>query len=163
MKLFEIDERIKSCIDDETGEVFDEETLLALQMEREDKIKAIAQWVLELKADAVAYGAQKDKFAALEKSTKNKIDRLSSFLAYALDGNKFVADDKSVAISFRKSEAIKFEDEDGFVAWATENGKNEFLTLKSPTVNKAAVKDAIKAGEVVYGAEIVQNNNIQIK
>lgn len=52
MKLYEINEAILGCIDQETGEVIDPEKLDALTMERETKLENVALWIKDLKAEA---------------------------------------------------------------------------------------------------------------
>ena len=54
MNLYDIDKAILSCVDMETGEIIDAEKLDELKMEKEQKIRNIACWVKELKAEAEA-------------------------------------------------------------------------------------------------------------
>ena len=97
MRLFEIDERLASCVkingdqavDTETGEVIDIEAVEALEMEREQKIENIGLWIKELTAQAEAIKAEKNKLAEREKSAKNKAEHLKEFLTAYLDGKKF--------------------------------------------------------------------------
>ena len=49
MKLYEINEAIENCVDTETGEILDEAALDALKIEREEKIRNIAAWIVNLK------------------------------------------------------------------------------------------------------------------
>ena len=39
----------------------------------------------------------------------------------------------------------------------------DYLTYKEPEVNKTKVKNALNAGVVLDGVELVENRNIQIK
>ena len=68
MNLYDIDKAILSCVDMETGEIIDAEKLDELKMEKEQKIRNIACWVKELKAEAEALKQQKEAFAAREKA-----------------------------------------------------------------------------------------------
>jgi hypothetical protein len=59
-------------------------------------------------------------------------------------------------ISFRKSESVEIDDESAI----------SFAYLKEKityTIDKTAIKEAIKKGEVVAGARLQVNQNIQIK
>ena len=64
MNLYDIQNEILSCcIDTETGEIIDADRLDELQMEKKTKIRNIACWIKNLKAEAAAYKAVKDAFA----------------------------------------------------------------------------------------------------
>jgi hypothetical protein len=59
-------------------------------------------------------------------------------------------------LSFRKSESVEVINEAQLLP--------EFTTTKvTTTPNKTAIKEAIKRGEVVEGAVLVTNQNLQIR
>ncbi len=153
MKLFEIDEAIMNCVDMETGEIIDSEQLDALKMEREQKIENIACWIKNLTSDAEALKAQKQAFADRQKVAENKAASLKKYLSNYLDGQKFSTD--KVAISFRKTSSVDVID----IAKIPE----QYLKYAEPTADKMAIKAAIKAGEVIAGAKIVEDKSISIK
>ena len=107
--LWQIDEEIMACIDQETGEIIDGERLDALQMERKAKLENVALWVKNLEADAAAFKAEKQAFEAREKAATNKAKGLKEWLGNALQGAKFATE--KCAVSFRKSEAVEIADE----------------------------------------------------
>ena len=43
--LYEIDEEILNCVDQETGEIIDPEKLAQLQMDFDKKVEGIALWI----------------------------------------------------------------------------------------------------------------------
>ena len=154
MNLYEIDKAILACIDPETGELIDEESLESLQMERTQKIKNVALWLKNLNASAAAYKAERDAFDERMKQAQKKAESLKRYLADALGGEKFVTDE--CAVSFRKSTAINVLDEAVIpAAYMTEK------VTRSP--DKAAIKAAIKSGIEVPGAALVDNLSVQIK
>lgn len=159
--LYEINLEIMNCIDYETGEIIDAERLNALQMERTAKLENVACWIKNLKADAEAYKAEKEAFAAREKAAKNRMESLKSWLAEALQGEKFTT--TKAAVSFRKSEAVDIVDEDKFVNWASVNGRDDLLTYSAPSVNKTAIKAALKNGLETPWATLLEKQNVQIK
>lgn len=159
--LYEIDSAILECIDLETGEILDTEKLEALQIEREEKIEKVALWYKNLLSDAEQYKKEKEVFTEREKAAKNKAESLKKWLSEALGGEKMST--SKVAISFRKSEAVEIKDEAAFIAIAARSGRDDLLTYKEPTVNKTAIKAAIKDGETFQGASLVTKQNIQIK
>ena len=159
MKLYEIDSAILDCIDMETGEVIDTERLDALQMERDAKVENVALWIKDLKAEADAIKAEKQKLAERQKSAENKAESLKKWLAYALDGQKFST--AKCAISFRNTESVEVTDEG--LQNLMRGGKDELLTYKMPEPNKTAIKQAIKDGLSVSGVQLVQNVSTIIK
>ena len=152
--LYEIDQAIMDCIDYETGEILDAERLDALQMERNSKIENVACWIKNLTADALAYKAEKEAFAEREKKALKKAEELKAWIAGALDGQKFST--WRCAVSFRKSEAVEIEDE----TLLPPELKTEKITY---TPNKTAIKEAIKAGQEIPGAQLVERMNPTIK
>ena len=153
MNLYEIDNEIMSCIDEETGEIVDVEKLDSLVMERDVKIENICLWIKNLKADSVALKAEKDNFAARQKAAENKAESLTKYISSYLNGEKYKS--ARVTVSYRKSEAVNITD--------ISQIPTEYIKLAEPQADKTAIKNAIKGGMVIPGAEIVENQNIQIK
>lgn len=153
MNLYQIDSAILDCVDMETGEVIDSEKLTALQMERDEKIQNIALWVKNLEADAKAYKEEKDSFAAKQKAAENKADSLKKYLTTYLEGQSFKS--TRVNVSFRASESVNVTD--------ISKLPEQFLKQAEPTADKAAIKKMLKDGFAIDGAELVTNQNIQIK
>ena len=161
MKLFEIDERLAACVkisddqavDAETGEVIDIEAVEALEMEREQKIENIGMWIKDLTAQSEALKSEKNKLAEREKSAKNKAERLKEFLTAYLDGKKF--ETARVAIKFRSVEFVSVPDVTAL--------PEKYWRIKPPEADKTAIKNALKAGEVIEGAELVKKQSISVK
>lgn len=153
MNLFEIEREIMSCVDMETGEIIDTEKLDQLAMERDKKIENVACWIKNLSAEAAALKEQKQVFADRQKAAEGKMESLKKYLASYLNGQKFSTE--KIAISFRKTSSVNVTD----MTLVPE----EYLKYAEPTINKTAVKDAIKAGLVVPGAEITEGQSISIK
>ena len=153
MNLYEINAESLNCIDTETGEVIDPEKLTALQMEKDQKVENVALWIKDLKAEVEALKAEKMAFADRQKAAENKIESLKKWLGETLDGQKFKS--TKVAVSFRKTESVQVSD-----IW--ELGEN-FVKYSEPTADKAAIKKAIKAGEEVKGAVLVESLSLSVK
>ena len=152
--LYEIDQEIMQCLDMETGEIIDPERLNALQMERTSKIENVALWIKNLQADANAYKAEKDAFAEREKKALAKVDSLKKWLATACDGQKF--NTWRCSVTFRKSERVEVLDET----------KLPQELLKATCIvqpDKAAIKEALRAGEIIDGCALVTQYNPTIK
>lgn len=151
--LYDIDTRLYSLLDEETGEITDIEAFEKIQLEREDKIESIALWVKNLKADAEALKAEKLAFAERQKAAEKKIDSLKHLLSDALGGQNFKT--ARVALSFRKSSEVQIDD--------IEELSDEYLRYKVPEPDKTAIKAAINEGKEVAGAKLVSKVNLQIK
>ena len=151
--LYEINAEILNCIDIETGEIIDELALEALEMERAEKIENVALWIKNLKAQAAALKAEKDAFAAREKTANNQIKNLQNYLSGALQGQKF--ESTKVKISFRSSESIEIAD--GVKI------PEKFLKPAEPTIDKVGLKTALKSGRIIPGVRLVSKKNVQIK
>lgn len=153
MKLYEINEKIASCVDVETGEIIDEQMLQELEVAFDEKVENIALWIKNLTAEAKAIKEEKDNLAARQRACENKAESLKNYLALALAGEKFKT--PKVSISFRKSEAVQVDD--------VSKLDDEYLKYAAPTVDKTKVKQALKAGVNLQGVQLVTNQNIQIK
>ena len=161
MNLYQINEAIYSLVDPETGEILDYEAFEALQMEKDQKLENVALWYKNLVAEAEAIKAEKNILADREKKCKEKAESLKKYLAQALAGTKFKT--ARVECSFRTSTKVEIKDEAAFIKAMEESQHFEYLKFKAPEINKTAITDAIKSGLTVEGAELVKNQNIQIK
>lgn len=160
MTLYEINAALEAAydaaVDPDTGEIINEAAAQALDnlsMAKDDKIENIALWIKNLNAEADAINAEKKKLAARQAAAENKAESLKRYLSGALAGEKFKT--ARVAISYRKSESVQID----------EGAKLplELMTTPKPVPNKTAIKEALKAGEVIEGVCLVTNNNIQIR
>lgn len=152
--LYEIDQSILECIDQETGELIDPERLESLFMERNQKIENVALWIKNLQSDALAFKAEKETFAEREKAATKKAEQLKAWLAQVLEGQKFSTG--RCAVSFRKSTKLEVLDE-GIIP--------DELMVKTVTVkpDANAIKALLKEGQEVSGCRLVENLNTQIK
>lgn len=157
MSIYEIEQAIMDLVNPETGEITDFEALDALSMAREDKIENIAMWIKNLNAEAKAIREEEKNLADRRKVSENKSESLRKYLDRILNGEKFST--AKVAISYRKSTAVEIADEEAFAKSADAT----YLVQQPPKIDRTAIKDALKAGAVINGAELVERNNIQIK
>ena len=153
MTIYEINQAIMECVDLETGEIIDTEQLDKLTMERETKLENVACWIKELKVEAEALKAEKQRLAERQKVAENKMESLKNYLAYALDGQAFKTTRASV--TFKKSQAVEIVD----IYKLDEN----YLRYKEPEADKTAIKEALKQGKTVAGATLVENTSVIIK
>ena len=155
--LYEIDAKIMecmaNCIDPDTGEITNSEQLEALQMERQTKLENVALYIKNLKADAAIYKAEKQAFAERQAAAEKKAESLMEWLKKALDGQKFKTE--KTEVNFRKTQKVEILD-----IWDL---NEDLFKYSDPTPDKAAIKRAIKAGEEVKGAKLVDDISMTIK
>lgn len=155
MTIYNIEQEIMDCIDEETGEIIDLDRLNALEMERDKKISNVACWIKDLKAEAEAIKAEKQALEKRQKAAENKAESLKQWLLFALNGEKFK--DARCSISYRKSEQVVFDD--GF-CFSSLPAQFKKVTVEP---KKTEIKDYLKTGETIEGVELVESSNIQIR
>lgn len=158
MKLYEIDQRILKlleAVDEETGElpenVFDE--LEALAFARNDKIEGVGLYIKTLRAEAEAIKAEKLALADRQSAKERKVERLTEFLKFATNGQKF--ETPRLTVSFRKSTAVEVVDPDLIPDYFKEPQPDKIL--------KTEIKKQLSQGIEVPGAVLDVRQNIQIK
>ena len=78
---------------------------------------------------------------------------MTEWLKNALNGQKFKTE--KAEVSFRKTSKVEVLD-----IWEL---NEDFVKYSDPTPDKAAIKRAIKAGEDVKGAKLIDDISISIK
>lgn len=170
MKLYEINNEIENllakieeeCIDKETGEVFESELqekvfkeLSRLELERDNKIENIALLYKQINSDVTALKNEIDSFAKRKKTAENRADRLKNYLMYALtesDLDRF--ETPRCLIKINKSTEVAITNLDAL--------EDDFKRVKVE-VDKVAIRNSIKQGQAVLGAEIKERTNLTIK
>ena len=162
--LYEIDKAILSVIENgyqvdmETGEIlFDCDDLESLQAAKDKKLEGCACYVKNLLADVEALKFEEMALATRRKQKEKRIEHMKRYLAASmdLDGMKTFETPKC-KLSFRKSTALEIKDESRI----PQNYTVE-KTVYQP--DKAKIKDAIKLGVIVPGAQLVERKNLQVK
>lgn len=152
MNLFEINYAIENAFDPETGELLTDE-IAALEMERDTKIRNIACYIKNLRSDAEALKAEKMKMAERQRAAENKAASLEQYLRSALyEGEKIKT--AEFAISWRKSSTVEIDNVDELP---------DELCRISREPNKTMIKDALRFGDEVPGARMVDKLNMTIK
>ena len=160
--LYDIDQEILACIDDETGEILDVEKLDALQMERERKLEGVALWVKDLKAEAAAVKEEADKLTARKKALDNKIESIKTWLLGALDGEKLKT--PRCNVYQMHSQRVNIPDEPKLIGFLqTLNEPEKFLRFRDPELRKDEIKKALKDGTIIPGAELEETESVVIK
>lgn len=159
MNLYEINQQIMNCVDEETGEIIDVEKLAELEIEKNTKIENIGLWYKNLLSDAAALKSEIEVLTERRKKAESKSEQLKALLDNILDGEKF--ETSKVSMFYRKSKAVDIDD--GFLEWAAENNRSDLLRYKDPEPNKTAIKEAILSGSDIAFAGITEKNNLTVR
>lgn len=152
MNLYQINNEIMSCVDDETGEIIDIEKMEKLQLEHDKKIENIALWIKNLVSDANALKEEERVLTERRKKAESKAEQLRAYLDSVLCGKKF--ETPKVIAFYRKSSAVEISDD--FIGFALKNNLDDYLTFKDPTANKTAIKAALNNGVDFSGKAVIQ-------
>ena len=137
-----------------------EEMEAALQINKdqlESKSQCYGFIVRQLEGECDMIDNEIKRLEAMKKSRGKTVDRLKesvskAMLLYEIDK----IETPTIKISFRKSESIEIEEESLI--------DEKYMTVKTTkTPDKKAIKEAIKAGEIVLGVTLKENQNIQFK
>ena len=160
--LYEIDQAILECVDQETGEILDGEALTALHMERDRKLEGVALWVKDLKAESDAVKAEADKLTARRQALDNKITGLKMWLAIALDGEKLKTPRCNVYQTHNTRLAVA--DEAKLIDFLkTLEEPERFLRFPDPELRKDEIKKALKEDYHIPGASLETTESVVIK
>lgn len=154
MTLYEIDEAILACVDEETGEVLDIDKLEALGLMREQKISSLACWMKDLGAEIEALRNEEKNLKARREAKERKKESLKAYLAQFLAGEKY--EDERCRVSFRKVASVAIDNFDDIPA--------EYIRTKVETsADKEALKKLLKEGESVAGVHLEESLAMTVK
>ena len=157
MTLYEINDQLAlldldSIIDEETGEILNQEGLRLLNeltLAKEEKEVNLALLIKNLEAEAEAINQEKNKLAKREKTLDNKIDWLKSYLRLSLNGEKI--NDPRVSVTYRAGMKIVADNP------LFSEIPQEFLRVANPELNKVEIKKQLKE-ESITEEELKQWN-----
>ena len=134
-----------------------EAALVINQQELQIKAGNYAKVIANIQSDADAIDNEIKRLKAMKESKERAIDRLKSAVKNAmLVSNIEKIESPLFKLSIRKSEAVEVD--------IVEALPNAFQNVKNVvTADKVAIKEAIKRGENVTGARLIENFNLQIK
>ena len=143
-------------VDEETGEI-EPATLESVQIASEEKIIATAMYIRRLDA---LNKATKETIQDLQErvsADSKRIEALKWLMTKAMDSLQYTeVKSPEVTLRFRKSSSVEITD--------SESLPKQILRTKTVVEpDKTAIKNALKAGEKIQGAQLVESRNLQIK
>jgi hypothetical protein len=164
MNLYEITKEYLDALDNievnEDGEILNADEIEAKEGEFDNKAEAVALYIKNLSANALAIKAEETNLAERRKSIEKKSEYLKTYLANTmLLADKKELETSKCKLSFRKSTSLNITNEEWFIVKYPELVKVEIKT----TIPKKEITDLIKSGREFVGVELVENQNLQIK
>ena len=121
-----------------------------------DKVESYCKVIKQLQGEVEMFKTEIDRLTARKKTTENGIDRMKNALLAFL---KFSGQDKVKAgtfiVSTATTQAVQITNESAIPCI--------YLVEQPPKVDKIGIKNALKAGEEVNGAELINNVGVRIK
>lgn len=158
MKLYEINAEIErlleSAVDPETGELTGSvEGLDQLEMDLKTKVLDTACYIKGTEAEAEAIREEEKKLAARRKTLERRTEWLREYLTQNMTAGEKLKDNR-VSLSWRSSVSVDVLDEEVI--------PENFWRIKRE-VDKTSIRDALKAGTMVRGAQLIEKLNLQIR
>ncbi|MCI6820559.1 MAG: siphovirus Gp157 family protein [Clostridiales bacterium] len=137
-----------------------------LELRIEDKADGYARIIKSIESNIAGIDDEmkrlRDRQSVLKNREKILKDNLEGAMR-AIGKTKFKTDLFSFGIR-KNPPSVKIEDEKAFIKRCQEDGHDDLLIFKEPTINKTAVKNAVmKDGEIIDGVEVVQTERLDIR
>ena len=169
MKLYEVNQMIEGIfeqlVDPETGEIVENEALLAqldsLQMERSRILEYLAKLVLNTRSQMAALKEEEKRLKERRASLERKDTRLMEILDRECAGEK--TDCGVATICYRKTTRVEVGDDATAVSWLMEHGHSQCYKVPAPEISKSEVKKLLAAGTEVPGVALVQDYSCSLR
>lgn len=156
--IFELSEQARQLYELLQSEEIDEQTFTDTleAMGTAEKVESYCQIIKQLQTDADNFKSEIDRLTARKKSAEAGADRMkNALLFYMTSSGQDKVKAGTFSVSTAKTQAVNIIDESKLPA--------EFLIAQPPKVDKAGIKNAIKSGQLIDGAEIVENVGVRIR
>ena len=169
MKLYEVNQMIEGIfeqlVDPETGEIVENEALLAqldsLQMERSRILEYLAKLVLNTRSQMAALKEEEKRLKERRASLERKDTRLMEILDRECAGEK--TDCGVATVCYRKTTKVEVADSQAAFAWLRENGHSNCYRIPAPEISKTEVKRLLSAGTDVPGVTLTQDYSCSLR
>ena len=134
-----------------------EQALVITQEQLQEKAINYTYVIKNYEADSQAIDNEIKRLKAMKEAKDNAIDRMKEAVRNAMLASGIDKIESSLfKLSLRRSESVEVVNIDQL--------PESLVTVKKTvSADKVKIKEAIKAGEVVSGAVIIENYNLQIK
>ena len=141
------------------------DTLDAVDGEMEDKLASCAAFVKQLAAEADALDAEIKSLRYRSAAKKREIDSFKTYIMGCMENADVKKVDKPLAklMIRQNAESVEVADEKNFIEWAQSHDHDDLLRYSMPDINKTAIKDALRSGAEIPGAQLVRTKSLIIK
>ena len=141
------------------------DTLDAVDGEMEDKLANCGAFIKQLSAEADALDNEIKSLRYRSAAKKREIDSFKAYMMACMENADVKKVDQPIAkLTIRQNaESVEVADEKGFIEWAQSHDRDDLLRYSVPDINKTAVKDAIRSGTDIPGAQLVRTKSLIIK
>lgn len=157
MNLYELSQNYLAVQDMDLEPETLKDTLDSIEEAIEVKAENIAKWIRNLEADKKAFEEEEKRFKEKKQAADNRIKSLKLYLEdnMRLTGKtKFKAGFFSFAIQNNPPSVEVFDE--ALIP-------KQFLIEQPPKIDRAGIKELLKAGEEVPGAELKQTKGLRIR
>lgn len=157
MNLYELSVAFQEVQNMELDPEVMKDTLDSIEDAIENKAENIAKLVRNLESDVSAYKEEEDRLKTKRQATENKVKWLKTYLE---DNMKLTGKTKFKSgmfnFSIQKNPASVNITDERIIP-------DEFLIQQPPKVDKTSLKEALKSGIEVPGAELKQTEGLRIR
>lgn len=141
------------------------DTLDAVDGEMEDKLANCGAFVKQLSSEVDALEAEIKSLRNRSAAKKREIDSFKTYIMGCMESADVKKVDKPLAkLTIRQNaESVEVADEKNFIEWAQSHDHDDLLRYSMPDINKTAIKDAIRSGTDIPGAQLVRTKSLIIK
>ena len=128
------------------------------------KVENVGLYIEELDSNEKLLAESIKRLQGRKKAIENRKERLKSYLLYCMENMQVdKVETANVKVSLRKNApSVLVYDEKAFVK-NMKGVRDDLLKFAEPTIDKTALKTALKAGEEITGATLEVKKSIIIK
>lgn len=139
----------------EDGQEGLEDTLASITDAVEEKLEAYAMVIKNIESDVEGIKSEEKRLAERRKILENGVTRMKQAIAETLQGSgQDKVKTEKFTFSFRKSSKVEVSDIDSL--------PQQFIKVER-TISRSELAKALKVGEQIEGARLVENQSLQIK
>lgn len=132
-----------------------EDILKTVEGAIEEKLEGYAMVIKNLESDVVGMKAEEKRIAERRKGIENQLERMKNAVAQTLEnsGQDKVKTEK-FTFSFRKSSKVEVSNIDSL--------PQQYVKVER-TISRSELAKALKAGEHIEGAQLIENQSLSIR
>lgn len=141
------------------------DTLEGVEGEFELKAENVAQYIKALKAEAEDIKAEEQALSARRKAKEKRVKSLTDYLMMCMKQiHREKIETAKCKLSIRRNaESVQVADESKLIGQLVLNGRSDLLRIKTPELDKTALKKCLQDGAEIEGASLVRTESLIIK